>query len=74
MADRLKPIPRDVEDAIAHGSAEECGAAKKAKQKLQIANQKIVARAEEARRRQTTLDTYEKVKVFGYIRESRCVD
>ena len=58
VADRLKPIPRDIEDAIAHGSAEECSAAKKAKQKLQIANQKIVARAEEAQQRQTTLDTY----------------
>ena len=58
VADRLKPIPRDIEDAIAHGSAEECGAAKKAKEKLQIANQKMVARAEEARQRQTTLDTY----------------
>ena len=55
VAERLKPIPRDIVEAIAHGSDEERRVAKKAKQTLQIANQKIVARAEEACKRQTAL-------------------
>ena len=51
----LKPIPAELDQIIQNGSKEECAAAKKQKQKLQSGNQKIVARAEEARMKQSRL-------------------
>ena len=47
VADRLKVIPSALEETIRNGSPDECAAARKEKQKIQIANQKIVARAEQ---------------------------
>lgn len=55
VVERLKPVPPEVEHALKHGSPEERASAKKEKQKLQIHNQKIVARAEEARLKQQKL-------------------
>ena len=44
--DRLKVIPQALSDAARKGKGEESTAAKRAIQKIQIANQQIVARAE----------------------------
>ena len=55
VAHRLKPIPPNVSEAMRTGSDGEKIAAKKLLQKLQIANQQIVARAEQARIKQTKL-------------------
>ena len=57
VADRLKPIPAHLHSIInaAGSSREERECAKKTVQKLQVANQQIVARAEKARLKQTTL-------------------
>ena len=49
VADRLKVISSALEETIRNGSPDECAAARKEKQKIQIANQKIVARAEQKR-------------------------
>ena len=49
VAHRLKPIPPSIQQTIQTGSEEEKAAAKKQLQKLQIANQQMVARAEQAK-------------------------
>ena len=55
VAHRLKPIPPELEVAIASGAPDARAAAKKQKQKIQIHNQQIVSRAENARMKQMTL-------------------
>ena len=55
VAHRLKPIPPSVSEAIRTGSDGGKIAAKKLLQKLQVANQQIVACAEQARFKQTKL-------------------
>jgi hypothetical protein len=55
VAHRLKPIPQCLHERIQVGTEDEKKAAKKELQKLQIANQQVVARAEQARMKQTTL-------------------
>ena len=46
VAHRLKPIPAYLQQTIQIGTQEEKAVAKKQLQKLQVANQQIVARAE----------------------------
>lgn len=55
VAAHLKPIPPELDNMIKHGSAEECEAARKEKQKLQRYNQKLVSRAETVKMKQTQL-------------------
>ena len=55
VAHRLKAIPPSLHQAIQLGSEEEKVAARKALQKLQIANQQIVSRAESAQLKQAKL-------------------
>ena len=54
VAHRLKPIPQWLHENMQAGTEEEKKVAKKELKKLQIANQQVVARAEQARMKQTT--------------------
>ena len=55
VAHRLKVIPNCLHERMQTGTEDEKKAAKKQLQKLQIANQQIVVRAEQVQMRQTTL-------------------
>lgn len=55
VAHRLKPIPPNIRQDIQSGSAQQKKEAKKLLQKIQIANQQIVSRAEQARLKQAKL-------------------